>query len=192
MTHFTTHEIGSLAKPEWRVKIALGKPIVKKDINDAIAWAKRIDVDPKELVALLQKKTHTPEEIDGIKHWASVYAVRMLEKAGLDIMYDGEQQRSEMYHYAVNRSDGFVFRGLVRAFDNKYYQKAACVAEPKLKKPWHLEELEFLQRTTTRKIKIPITGAYTIASWSFDEYYSKQINELGSSTALKSKEKARR
>lgn len=190
--HFTTHEIGSLAKPEWRVKAAIEKPFTKKDIDDALLWGRRLGVACEPLVALLVKKTHSQAERRKIRQWASVYAVRLLEKAGIDIVYDGEQQRSEMYQYAVNRSDGFVFRGLVRSFDNKYYEKGACVGKPRIKKPWHLEELALLKKITTKKIKIPITGAYTIATWSFDEYYSRKANTLGSQQALRAREKTRR
>lgn len=192
MTHLFTHEIGSLAKPEWRVKIAAGKPIGKREIDEAIYWGKKIGIDYTPLVTLLKKKNLSAKEKTTIKHWASIYALRMIEKAGLDIVYDGEQQRSEMYHYAVNRSKGFVFRGLVRSFDNKYYQKAACVGKPSIKIPWHIDELENLKKWTDRRIKIPITGAYTIAAWSFDEYYSKKAYELGTSAALKKKQQARR
>src|SRR5579872_7498270 len=99
MKHFTTHEIGSLAKPEWRVKISLGKKIDKKDIEEAVVWGKRLGIDYAPLVKLLKKRTLSKEEKNKIKHWASEYAVRMLEKAGLDVVYDGEQQRSEMYQY---------------------------------------------------------------------------------------------
>ncbi len=192
MTYFTTHEIGSLAKPEWRVKIAQGKPIGKKEINEAIYWGKKIGIDHAPLLTLLKKKNPTTKDKNTIKEWASIYALKMIEKAGLDVVYDGEQQRSEMYHYAVNRSKGFIFRGLVRSFDNKYYQKAACVGKPSIKIPWHVDELQNLQKWTEKRIKIPITGAYTIAAWSFDEHYSKKAYELGSSVALKKKEAARR
>lgn len=190
--HFITHEIGSLAKPEWRVKVALGKKIENKDVDDAILWGEKMGIDYSGLIELLKKRSLSTKDRNAIKHWSSRYAVAMLDKAGIDVVYDGEQQRSEMYQYAVNRSSGFVFRGLVRSFDNKYYQKAACVGKPKIKKPWHTEELLYLQKMTTKQIKIPITGAYTIAAWSFDEHYSKKALELGSISAQKSKEKARR
>lgn len=192
MPYFITHEIGSLAKPEWRVKIGRNLPVEKKDIDAAIAWGKRLCLYYEPLVVLLQKKTLSEKDKEEIKKWSSIYALRMIEQAGVDIVYDGEQQRSEMYQYAVNLSDGFVFRGHVRSFDNKYYQKAACVGKPKIRKPWHTDELLMLQSLTKRKIKIPITGAYTIAAWSFDEYYSKKVTELGSSKALLGQEKARR
>ncbi len=190
--HFITHEIGSLAKPEWRVKVALGKPIERADIDDAIIWGEKLGIAHGPLVALLRKKDLSTKEKNEIKNWASIYATTLIDKAGIDIMYDGEQQRSEMYQHAVNRSAGFVFRGLVRAFDNKYYQKAACVGQPAIKKPWHVDEFLAIQKITQKPIKIPITGAYTIAAWSFDEYYSKYEIDLGSKGALRSREKARR
>jgi len=190
--HFITHEIGSLAKPEWRVKIAQNKPIGKKEIDEAIYWGKKIGIDYAPLLKLLKKNKPTTKDKEHIKEWASIYALNMIEKAGLDVVYDGEQQRSEMYHYAVNRSKGFVFRGLVRSFDNKYYQKAACIGKPSIKIPWHIDELQNLQKWTKKLIKIPITGAYTIAAWSFDEYYSKKAYEIGTQLALKKKQAARR
>lgn len=190
--YFITHEIGSLAKPEWRVKSVLGKPIGQSEIDEAVLWAKTLSIKNDELLSLLKKKNPSQKDKNDIKKWASIYAVGLLEKAGVDIVYDGEQQRSEMYQYAVNRSSGFVFRGLVRSFDNKYYQKAACVGKPRIKKPWHTDELKLLQRITNKRIKIPITGAYTIAAWSFDEFYARKALEIGSKKALREKEKARR
>lgn len=190
--HFITHEIGSLAKPEWRVKVAQNKPLGKKEIDEAIYWGKKIGIDYSPLLTLLEKKKLSTKDKELVKEWASIYALRMIEKAGLNVVYDGEQQRSEMYHYAVNRSRGFVFRGLVRSFDNKYYQKAACVGKPSIKIPWHIDELQNLQKWTKRLIKIPITGAYTIAAWSFDEYYSKKVYEIGTQFALSKKREARR
>lgn len=191
-THLLTHEIGSLAKPSWRVKVGLNKKITKKDIAEAKKWGERLSIDYKPLVSLLKKSKISKKDEEEIKRYASIYGVGLLEKAGIDVVYDGEQQRSEMYQYAVNKSSGFVFRGLVRSFDNKYYQKAACVDKPRIKEPWHTEELELLKKITDREIKIPITGAYTIATWSFDEYYQKKLKELGSNVSLRDKESARR
>ncbi len=192
MKHFITHEIGSLAKPEWRVKVANNKPITQKDIDDATAWGKRLKIEYEPLIKLLKKKTLSPKDKEAVLEWASIYGLRMVESTGLDYVYDGEQQRSEMYQHAVNLSEGFVFRGLVRAFDYRYYRKAACVGTPKLKKPWHVDELKILQKIANKPIKVPITGAYTIAAWSFDEYYGKKATELGSTKALAGIEKARR
>lgn len=192
MIKLLTHEIGSLAKPEWRVKPMVGKKITPQDIASAVSWGKRLQIDYKSLLPLLKKKELTSADKKAIREWACVYAVGLQEQAGLDIVYNGEQDRSEMYQYAVALSSGFVFRGLVRSFDNKYYQKAACVGKPKVKKPWHVDELKHLQSITKKVIKIPITGAYTIAAWSFDEYYSLRATAIGTKQAIAGKEKARR
>jgi 5-methyltetrahydropteroyltriglutamate--homocysteine methyltransferase len=192
MSYFITHEVGSLAKPNWRVKAGRGLPFNAQDIADAVAWGEKLGLYHAPLLEILKKKTITAKEKSEVMQWASKYALRLIEHAGVDIVYDGEQNRSEMYQHAVENSEGFVFRGLVRSFDNKYYQKAACVSKPRLKNPWHVEEFLNLQKLTKRKIKIPITGAYTIAAWSFDEYYAKNVSELGSVKALASREKARR
>jgi 5-methyltetrahydropteroyltriglutamate--homocysteine methyltransferase len=192
MAYLITHEIGSLAKPEWRVKAGRGIPFTQKDIESAAEWGARLGLYHDPLLAILKKKNPTEEERAEVIRWSSRYGLGLIEHAGVDVVYDGEQQRSEMYQHAVNLSEGFVFRGLVRSFDNKYYKKAACVGRPEVKKPWHVDEFLLLKKLTNRKIKIPITGAYTIAAWSFDEYYAKQVGELGSAKALVSREKARR
>ncbi len=192
MTKLITHEIGSLAKIEWWRKINRDIPLTNEDINWAIGWGKKLFLKYDPLIRLLQQKKFTPKDKKEAGRWASIYGVSMLEKADIDIVYDGEQQRSEMYQYPVSKSTGFVFRGWVRSFDNRYYQKAACVAKPYIKEPWHLDEYELLTRITNRRIKIPITGAYTLAAWSFDEFYSRKAHSFGSLQNLKAKEKARR
>jgi 5-methyltetrahydropteroyltriglutamate--homocysteine methyltransferase len=167
-----THELGSLAKPNWRVRAAAGRPVENADIEDARAWGEHLDVPGFEgLVDLLRR---TPLDGDGraeVKRWSSRYGVRLLESVGLDVVYDGEQQRSEMYQWAVAHAEGFEWRGSVRAFDNKYYSKAAVTGPVGLREPYHNEEFAFIRQVAGAELKVPITGAYTIADWSFDEHY---------------------
>jgi 5-methyltetrahydropteroyltriglutamate--homocysteine methyltransferase len=65
----------------------------------------------------------------------------------------------------------------VRSFDNRYYRKAACVRKVGFKKPYHLNEFVYVMRNAKRKIKVPVTGPYTLAEWSFNEYYQKRLSE---------------
>lgn len=173
-----THEVGSLAKPEWRVKGIAGTQIEQRDVEQAATWGQRLQIDNGPLIEILLDAQTTgvvlsAEQKIEVRHWASIYAIRLQEVAGLDVVYDGEQNRSEMYEHAVRRSRGFEPRGLVRSFDNKYYNKFAVTQVPSVKSPWHTDELLEIQRITKKDIKVPITGAYTIAAWSFDEYYRK-------------------
>ncbi|HYV01034.1 MAG TPA: hypothetical protein VEM93_01645, partial [Actinomycetota bacterium] len=56
-------------------------------------------------------------------------------------------------------------------FDNKYYSKAAVTGPISLQEPYHDQEFSFLAEIARTVLKVPITGAYTIADWSFDERY---------------------
>ena len=136
-----THEMGSLAKPGWRVKAYAGKPLSEADVEDARAWGRKVGVDGYE--ALLELLGRAPlqltEDRADVAAWSARYGVRLLESAGLDVVDDGEQRRSEMYAWAVAHANGFDFKGTVRSWDHKYYLKAAVTGE-----------ISLGSRTTTR------------------------------------------
>ena len=169
-TPLLTHEVGSLDKPGWRVKAYAGKPLDDKDLEEARTWGERLQVPGYErLLDLLRHAPFSKEQKAELQRWSSLYAVRLEESAGLDVVYDGEQQRTEMYDWAVSHANGFERRGSVRAFDNKYYSKAAVVGAISLGSPFHNAEFSYLVSVAEAELKIPVTGAYTIADWSFDE-----------------------
>ena len=179
---FTTREIGSLAKPGWRVKSIAGRPVEKNDVEDAQKWGSRLGIEDYDVLVndiLIKGMGFTDEEKARIQNFSALYGLRLLENAGLDVVYDGEQRRSEMYDHAVRHAKGFETRGTVRAFDNKYYTKAAVVENPLVETVYDLEEYEFVQSHTDRQVKVPFTGAYTIMDWSYDEYYARDGTLLG-------------
>ncbi len=100
--------------------------------------------------------------------------VKDQEVAGVEIISDGDVWRDEMTSYFANRIDGFVIYGEVRVWGNTYYPKPAIVDELRYRKPILLQEFEFLKSVTDRKVKVPITGAYTLVEWSFNEYYNSK------------------
>jgi len=177
MKPLLTHEVGSMSKPSWRVKPFRNLPLTNDDLQSAKDWGRRLDIDDSpELIELLEKRQDfTALEKEKIKLFSSIYGLRLQEKAGLDLVWDGEQQRVEMYEHPVRRTSGFEFRGHVRSFDNKYYRKASCVGKPKLKQDLHTDEYRQFVNIAHQEIKVPLTGAYTIVDWSFDEYYMKNI-----------------
>lgn len=182
---FVTQEVGSIRKPEWRVKAISGGLINGDDIRHAIIWGEQLGIDSGPLVDILTDAQSLEPgvkmpvgERNYVRNAAALYAVRLQESAGLDVVYDGEQDRVEMYEHAIKHTRGFEFRGRVRAFDDNYYLKAAIVGKPAIDRPWHTAELERLQGLTDRQIKVPITGAYTLGAWSYDEFYNSE-EELG-------------
>jgi 5-methyltetrahydropteroyltriglutamate--homocysteine methyltransferase len=167
-----TREIGSLAKPSWRVKTFAGRPLEEADIAEAQRWGSRLEVEAHdELVDGLRAGRLPPGQIDD---WAAIYAIRLLERVGLDVVYDGEQRRTEMYDHVAAFAHGFEPRGTVRSFDNKYYAKAAVVEAPSVDGPQDVEEFEFVRAHTDRAVKVPLTGAYTMEDWSYDEHYARE------------------
>jgi len=166
-----------LAKPPWLVKTNAGRPLADADIEHARRWGEKVGVEGyEELIELLRQPERDPV---AVARWSSRYALRLLESAGIDVVYDGEQQRSEMYAWAVAHANGFEERGTVRSFDNKYYTKSAVVDTPSLRAPYHNDELEFLASAAEHDLKIPVTGAYTLAVWSYDERYGSRDGRLG-------------
>jgi 5-methyltetrahydropteroyltriglutamate--homocysteine methyltransferase len=188
-----THEVGSLDKPGWRVKAYAGQRLGEADLEEARSWGERLAVPEYEkLLDLLRHAPLTKDQKVQIQRWSSLYAVRLEETAGLDVVYDGEQQRTEMYDWAVNHTNGFERRGSVRAFDNKYYSKAAVVGPISLKEPFHNAEFSYLMSVAEAELKIPVTGAYTIADWSFDERYDTSENLLEPAVERRHRRKAAR
>lgn len=188
-----THEVGSLAKPSWRIKAINNTTLTPSDIAEAKKWGTFLAIENIEnlLAMLRQLNNFTAEQKKQIVGFSSLFGTRLMEKAGLDIVWDGEQQRIEMYEYAVKHMLGFQFSGHVRSFDNKYYKKASCIEAPTIIKPYHLDEYSQIAQFTHKPVKIPITGAYTIVDWSYDEHY-QSIVVPGKEDVRQRKQEARR
>ena len=129
---------------------------------------------PRWLVDILKNKNISLEEKEKAREDAALINIKLLEDVGLDVIYDGEARRVEMYEYSVKRIDGMKAAGRVRSWDNKYYNKSRCVNKVKYTGPYHLEEFNFIKEHTDGIIKLPITGAYTLADWSYNEYYKSK------------------
>ncbi|MCK4593792.1 hypothetical protein KAU45_04770 [bacterium] len=192
MKPLLTHEIGSMAKPSWRIKPFRRIPLGYDDLEHAAGWGERLDIEKRgELLELLSKRSgFAKEEKKRIIWFSSLYGTRLQEKAGLDLVWDGEQHRVEMYEYPIRRVEGFTFRGHVRSFDNKYYRKASCVDRPVLRELYHTVEYRTISSFAEREVKIPVTGAYTLVDWSFDECYLGEITP-GASDVGRARREAR-
>ncbi|MEM1589168.1 MAG: hypothetical protein QW175_01955 [Candidatus Bathyarchaeia archaeon] len=172
---FPTQEIGSLAKPTWRVKAYKGEPLSREEIAEAVEWGRKLGIENIEnLIEILKSREKTAENRRAILQWSALYAIRFFEKAGLDIIFDGEQWRSEMYEHVIRRVEGFKFLGYVKSFDYRYFNKAACISKPKYVKPFYVEEFTFTKENTEKIVKVPFTGPYTLADWTFNEYYERK------------------
>ena len=169
MKLFPTQEVGSLSRAPF-----LKKP-TKKTIEETKRWGERLGVENlEELLKILSSPAETERNREKLYDYASLFAVRFFESAGLDVVWDGEQKRVEMYEHPLRFVENFRFIGVVKVWDGEFYLKGAFTGPPKLKKPYHLDEYLFVKKIARRRIKVPMTGAYTLADWSFDEYYLSQ------------------
>jgi len=151
---FPTQEIGSLQKPS---------------LEALREWEERLH--------FLSRLPRIPEgvllhpDVATLQNLRAAFAIALLESAGLDRVYDGEARRVEMYEYAVRQMTGFQFQGHVRSWDSKYYRKGTVVNRVDLIAPYHLDEFDFVREHARTAVKLPITGPYTLADWSYNEYY---------------------
>ena len=179
MSHklFPVQEIGSLPKAPWLLAYLRDRPVDQTDLEHLSKWSKVTGFENETEARAILTKAKTPENERKLREYASLFGIRYLESAGLDYVYDGEENRIEMYEHPVRNSEGFQFYGHVKSFDNRYYRKAACVGKVGYKKPYHLDEFKFVSQHAKRSVKVPITGPYTIAEWSFNEYYQRHLAE---------------
>ncbi len=172
---FPVEEIGSLPKAPWQLAYLRGKKVQPADLQHLKTWSKILGFEAELETESTLAKPKTPETEKHIRNLSSLFGVRFLESTGLDYVYDGEANRVEMYEHPVRNSNGFEFYGHVRSFDDRYYRKAACVSKVGFRKPYHLDEFMYVRDNAKRSVKVPVTGPYTIAEWSFNEYYQKRL-----------------
>jgi 5-methyltetrahydropteroyltriglutamate--homocysteine methyltransferase len=93
------------------------------------------------------------------------------ERMGLDTVSDGEMRRNEMVEFFADRIEGYEFNGPVKVWGHNYFDKPSVVDEVEYAESWLVDEFEFTQSAASRPVKVPITGPYTLANWSFNEAY---------------------
>jgi len=111
------------------------------------------------------------EVLRGLERQATEEWIRRQEEIGLDILVDGEMYRGDMVAFFADQMEGFEIAGLVRSYGNRYYPKPAVVRPVGRRGPLTVEWFRFAQALTSRPVKGMLTGPYTIAEWSFNEYY---------------------
>ncbi len=134
---------------------------------------------PKWLDRVRELRDENPEEFDDGK-WreATDDAARLIteehERSGLDVVCDGEMRRNEMVEYFAHRIEGYEFNGPVKVWGHNYFDKPSVVEEVEYEEEWLVDEFEFTSSVATHPVKVPITGPYTLASWSFNEVYESE------------------
>ena len=154
--HFLlTTVVGSYPKPKWHDRARQLFEDADADFDED-AWA-----EAKDDAARLITEEH--------------------KRSGLDVVSDGEMRRNEMVEYFAHLIEGYEFNGPVKVWGHNYFDKPSVVDEVEYDESWLVDEFEFTDDVTGQPVKVPITGPYTLASWSFNEVYeddAELANEL--------------
>ena len=112
-----------------------------------------------------------PEALRELERQATREWIQRQEELGLDVLVDGEMYRGDMVAYFADELEGFAIAGLVRSYGNRYYPKPVVTGPVGRKRPITVDWFRFAQSLTGKPVKGMLTGPYTIAEWSFNEYY---------------------
>jgi 5-methyltetrahydropteroyltriglutamate--homocysteine methyltransferase len=149
-----TTVVGSYPQPDWLVDRALLKTMVPR-VRVRELW--RID------------EAHLAQAQDD----ATILAIRDMERAGIDIITDGEMRRESYSNRFATALDG-IDNDNPATITNR---AGRSVEVPRVvgriwrRGPVEVEDMKFLRRHTSRKAKITLPGPFTMAQQAKNEFY---------------------
>jgi 5-methyltetrahydropteroyltriglutamate--homocysteine methyltransferase len=107
---------------------------------------------------------------------ATVLAIRDMERAGIDIITDGEIRRESYSNRFATALDGVDIEnpGQVMARGGRVTEVPRIVGRIKRTRPVELSDMEFLRRNTERAAKMTLPGPFTMSQQAKNEYYKDQ------------------
>jgi 5-methyltetrahydropteroyltriglutamate--homocysteine methyltransferase len=104
---------------------------------------------------------------------ATLLAIRDQERAGLDIITDGEIRRESYSNRFANALDGLDLANPGTALDRTGHPNPVprVVAPIRRRHPVEVRDVTFLRANTDRLIKITVPGPFTMSQQAQDDYY---------------------
>lgn len=104
---------------------------------------------------------------------ATILAIRDMERAGIDIISDGEMRRESYSNRFATALDGMDLDhpGIVLGRTGRPNSVPRVVGPIRRLYPVEARDVEFLRRNTDRRIKITVPGPFTITQQAQDDYY---------------------
>jgi 5-methyltetrahydropteroyltriglutamate--homocysteine methyltransferase len=104
---------------------------------------------------------------------AALTVLHDLNRAGVDIVCDGEVRRESYFNHFANALGGIDIDnpGVVPGRTGKPTQVPRVVGPIERTRPVQVRDVEFLRQQTDKPIKITVPGAFTMAKMALDEYY---------------------
>jgi 5-methyltetrahydropteroyltriglutamate--homocysteine methyltransferase len=104
---------------------------------------------------------------------ATIVAIRDMERAGIDIITDGEIRRESYSNRFATALDGFDVErpGVIRDRAGRETVVPRVVGRIRRKHPVELRDMQFLRRHTDRPAKITLPGPFTLSQQAQNEFY---------------------
>jgi 5-methyltetrahydropteroyltriglutamate--homocysteine methyltransferase len=152
---FPTSLVGSYPQPDWLI--------------DRGRLASRLPprVRAKELWRV------EPAYLEQAQDDATLLAIRAQERAGLDIVTDGEARRESYSNRFATALEGVDLDnpGTVTGRDGRANPVPRVVGEIRRRHPVEVKDLRFLRANTDRTVKITVPGPFTMAQQAQDDHY---------------------
>src|SRR6516165_8991265 len=146
--------VGSYPQPGWLIDRAkLSKQVPRVRAHDL--W--RVD----------------PQQLDGAQDDATLLAIRDQERAGLDIITDGEQRRESYSNRFATALAGIDLDnpGKTPNRTGGFSTVPRVVGPIRRKHPVEVRDVEFLRANTDRTIKMTVPGPFTMSAQCQDDFY---------------------
>src|SRR6516164_9693564 len=153
-TMLPTCLVGSYPQPEWLIDRAkLSKQVPRVRARDL--W----------LIG--------PEHLEAAQDDATILAIRDQERAGIDIVSDGEQRRESYSNRFATALEGFDIDHPGTAIDRTGHPNPVprVVGPVRRSRPVEVRDLMFLREHTRRPIKITVPGPFTVTQQAQNDYY---------------------
>ena len=154
---FPTSLVGSYPQPDWLIdRVRLSKMVPRVRMDDL--WLP----DPKELEAKQDE--------------ATLLAIREQERAGLDIISDGEQRRESYSNRFATALEGVDTDnpGTTINRSGKPIPVPRVTGKILRKYPVELRDLQFLRANTERTVKMTVPGPFTMSKQAQNEFYTSE------------------
>jgi 5-methyltetrahydropteroyltriglutamate--homocysteine methyltransferase len=153
-----TSLVGSYAQPEWLID------------RQKLAGRFPPRVRAKELWRV------APEFLDAAQDDATLLAIRDQERAGLDIITDGEQRRESYSNRFATALDGVDIDNPGTALDRSGHPNPVprVTGKVRRKHPVEVRDVEFLRANTDRTIKITVPGPFTMSQQAQNDFYKDE------------------
>ena len=151
----TTTVVGSYPQPEWLVDRALLLTKRVPRVREQGIW-------------------RIPEPfLEEAQDDATIVAIRDMERAGIDIVSDGEIRRESYSNRFATALAGVDARkpGLIRDRYGNETPVPRVVGKVERQRPVEVTDMEFLRRHTDRRAKITLPGPFTMAQQAANEFY---------------------